>query len=178
VKTNEANLRGYRLELYRDPEDESWAAEVPDLPGCLAGGRSPAEAIDRAEDAIAAWIEAAVADGLPVPPPSPPDEGYSGRFVLRVAKGIHRVLARQAKREGVSLNTYCSNALTQAVTVAQFADLTAGPRIAFVRDHYYVSAGPTQQVGTAVFLAESAGQLWPMAPASDRPYLITAQRST
>jgi predicted RNase H-like HicB family nuclease len=67
VTSREADLRGYRLEIYEDPEDGSWAAEVPDLPGCVAGGASPAEAVERAEDAIAAWIEAAMADGSPVP---------------------------------------------------------------------------------------------------------------
>ncbi|MFI5284596.1 MAG: toxin-antitoxin system HicB family antitoxin, partial [Candidatus Dormibacterales bacterium] len=95
---------------------------------CVAGGQSVPEALERIDDAIAAWIEAAMADGVPVPPPSPADEDYSGRFVLRIAKGLHRQLARQAKREGVSLNAYCSSALTQAATMGQVAELWSRPR--------------------------------------------------
>jgi antitoxin HicB len=122
VTSRVADLRGYRVELYVDPEDGSWAVEVPDLPGCVAAADTPSDAVAAAEDAIAAWIEAAIADGERVPAPSPVIDEFSGRFVLRVAKGLHRELARQAKNDGVSLNTYCSNALVRAVTAAQYGE--------------------------------------------------------
>lgn len=45
-------------------------ARVPDLPGCMSDGETPAEALENAYDAIACWIEAAHSLGRPVPPPS------------------------------------------------------------------------------------------------------------
>ncbi|HEY0834532.1 MAG TPA: type II toxin-antitoxin system HicB family antitoxin [Azospirillum sp.] len=51
-------------------EGEGYTAEVPDLPGCTAGGITPAEAVIDAEAAIRAWIASAEKDGRPVPPPS------------------------------------------------------------------------------------------------------------
>lgn len=36
---------------------------MPDLPGCSAHGRGPADAAREAEDAIALWLETARADG-------------------------------------------------------------------------------------------------------------------
>jgi antitoxin HicB len=34
------------------------------------------------------------------------DEKFSGKFVLRLPKSLHRKLARNAKKENVSLNQY------------------------------------------------------------------------
>ena len=51
------NIRGYVLQVYQDPEDKSWVAEAPDLPGTVAAADSPADAICEIEDAIEAWIE-------------------------------------------------------------------------------------------------------------------------
>ena len=47
-----------------------YVAEVPDLPGCTAGGPTLAEATTAAREAIVAWIEQANRTGQPVPPPS------------------------------------------------------------------------------------------------------------
>ncbi|MCW2237707.1 type II toxin-antitoxin system HicB family antitoxin [Azospirillum canadense] len=47
-----------------------YTAEVPDLPGCTAGGTTPAEATAAARDAIIAWIAEAQRTGQQVPPPS------------------------------------------------------------------------------------------------------------
>lgn len=47
-----------------------YTAEVPDLPGCTAGGATLAEATAAARTAIEAWIAEARRTGQPVPPPS------------------------------------------------------------------------------------------------------------
>ena len=53
------------------PEDGgSYMAIVPDLPGCMSDGETPAEAVENVQDAISAWIEAAHDLGHAVPPPS------------------------------------------------------------------------------------------------------------
>lgn len=43
---------------------------VPDLPDCMADGATPEEALANIGEAIASWIEAAEAWGMPVPAPS------------------------------------------------------------------------------------------------------------
>lgn len=48
-------------------EDGYWVAECPSLPGCLSQGRTRDEAIVNVKEAIEAYIEALVEDGLPVP---------------------------------------------------------------------------------------------------------------
>jgi antitoxin HicB len=46
-----------------------YLARVPDLPGCMADGDTPGEALANAYDAIACWIEAAGEMGRQVPTP-------------------------------------------------------------------------------------------------------------
>ena len=115
----DADVRGYRLDMYRDPEDGSWVAEVPDLPGCVAGGQTAEEAVEMVADAIEAWVDAASASGRAIPLPRAVDEEYSGRFLLRVPRKLHARLAGAAREDGVSLNTYCATALAEAIGVAE-----------------------------------------------------------
>lgn len=96
----------YPVEVFWSDEDEGFIAIAPDLPGCSAFGADEAAALAELKHAISAWKEAAVNAGNPVPPPSRPAAAadYSGKFVLRMAKTMHRQLAQAAEREGVSLN--------------------------------------------------------------------------
>jgi predicted RNase H-like HicB family nuclease len=48
----------------------AYGVVVPDLPGCFSAGDSLDEAIAAAEEAAAAWIDAALDAGAPVPRPS------------------------------------------------------------------------------------------------------------
>jgi predicted RNase H-like HicB family nuclease len=60
----------YPIEVYWSAEDDAWIADVPDLPFCTSHGPTPREAVAEAEDAVAAWLEAAERTGRPIPQPS------------------------------------------------------------------------------------------------------------
>jgi antitoxin HicB len=47
-----------------------WVAKVPDLPGCMSDGDTPAAAAEAVQDAISCWLEAAREDGRAIPAPS------------------------------------------------------------------------------------------------------------
>jgi predicted RNase H-like HicB family nuclease len=55
-----------------EPVDErtAWGVVVPDLPGCFSAGDTMEDALMQAEEAVAAWIEAALDAGQDIPPPS------------------------------------------------------------------------------------------------------------
>ena len=57
-------------------EDGYWVAECPSLPGCVSQGDSKQEAMLNVQDAIAAWIHAARADGREVP-----DDAFQAEIV-------------------------------------------------------------------------------------------------
>jgi predicted RNase H-like HicB family nuclease len=60
--------RGYVVEL-RHEEDDSWTAAVPDLPGAVAVGATPDEAVGDLPTVIDLWIATATERGMPVPTP-------------------------------------------------------------------------------------------------------------
>ncbi len=41
-------------------------------------------------------------------------ETFSGRFIVRLPKSLHRTLVKQSRYEGVSLNQYVTSALAFA----------------------------------------------------------------
>ena len=59
----------YEVILYWSDEDESFIAEVPELPGCAADGPTRQEALSNVEVVIAEWMETARELGRPVPEP-------------------------------------------------------------------------------------------------------------
>ncbi len=59
----------YEVIIYWSAEDEVFIAEVPELPGCIAHGSSPADALAHAQEAIGLWIETAQEFGDPIPEP-------------------------------------------------------------------------------------------------------------
>jgi antitoxin HicB len=105
----------YPLEIFWSAEDEGFIAEVPDLPGCSAWGKTEADAARAAQRAIAAWVEAAQAAGRAVPKPRAvqPVARFSGRFLVRVPRSLHARLSRKAQAEGVSLNQYVAGVLSR-----------------------------------------------------------------
>ena len=104
----------YPLEVFWSDEDRGFIAEVPDLPGCSAFGADEAEAVREAQDAIAAWIEAAKAAKREVPEPSKvePLTAYSGKFLVRIGRELHQRLTRDAQNDGLSLNQYVLKVLS------------------------------------------------------------------
>lgn len=50
-----------------DDGEDYWAAEFPDLPGCLADGQTPNEAVENAEAAKNIWIETELEAGRVIP---------------------------------------------------------------------------------------------------------------
>ena len=62
-------MRKYEIILYWSQEDDGYIAEVPELAGCMADGKTPVEAVKNAEVVIQEWLETAVRLGRPIPEP-------------------------------------------------------------------------------------------------------------
>jgi antitoxin HicB len=102
----------YPVEVRWSDEDDAFIAEVYDLPGCMADGKTEAEAIKAAHVAAHLWIEVAIKQRREVPVPST-EEVASGKFNVRLPTSLHRQLQRRARREGVSLNQLVLTLLAQ-----------------------------------------------------------------
>ena len=62
-------MKDYHINIFYSEPDEGYIADIPDLKACSAFGDTPEEALKEVLIAKAAWIEAALAEGIPVPPP-------------------------------------------------------------------------------------------------------------
>jgi predicted RNase H-like HicB family nuclease len=59
----------YEMIIYWSEEDQAYIAEVPELPGCMADGKSYQEVVNKAEVVIDEWIGTAKELGRDVPEP-------------------------------------------------------------------------------------------------------------
>jgi predicted RNase H-like HicB family nuclease len=59
----------YEVIIYWSNEDQSFLAEVPELPGCVADGKSPEEALANVQVVAREWIETARELGRSIPQP-------------------------------------------------------------------------------------------------------------
>ena len=59
----------YEIIIYWSEEDSAFVAEVPELPGCMADGKTYQEAVANAEIIIEEWLDTARDLGRPIPAP-------------------------------------------------------------------------------------------------------------
>ncbi|HLZ57964.1 MAG TPA: type II toxin-antitoxin system HicB family antitoxin [Ktedonosporobacter sp.] len=62
-------MKDYLINIFYSEEDEGYIADIPDLRFCSAFGETPEEALKEVLLTKAAWLEAAQAEGKPIPLP-------------------------------------------------------------------------------------------------------------
>ena len=62
-------MNKYEIIIYWSEIDNAYIAEVPELAGCMADGKTYAEALKNAEIIINEWIETATSLGREIPVP-------------------------------------------------------------------------------------------------------------
>ena len=62
-------MKDYHINIFYSEEDEGYIADIPDLKFCSAFGDTPEEALREVQIAKTAWLEAARAEGEPIPLP-------------------------------------------------------------------------------------------------------------
>lgn len=59
----------YEIIIYWSDEDEAFLAEVPELAGCMADGKSYTEAVQNIEIVIQEWMDTAIELNREIPKP-------------------------------------------------------------------------------------------------------------
>jgi predicted RNase H-like HicB family nuclease len=65
----EPTMSKYEIIIYWSKADDAFIAEVPELPGCAADGKSHKEALANVEVIIQEWLETARELGRDIPEP-------------------------------------------------------------------------------------------------------------
>lgn len=62
-------MTNYEVIIYYSDDDGCFIAEVPELPGCMADGKTRYEVLQNIEQIIDEWIETAVQENRNIPVP-------------------------------------------------------------------------------------------------------------
>lgn len=62
-------MSDYHINIFYSEDDQGYIADIPDLQACSAFGETPEEALREALEAKKLWLDAAKAEGKPVPSP-------------------------------------------------------------------------------------------------------------
>ena len=130
-----------RYETKIQKSDTGYFAEIPDLPGCMTFCEEFDQLEEMIEDAKKAWFEMSIEDNVEIPEPKE-DKDFSGRFLLRLPKSLHRKLSNQAERDGVSLNQHILNLLSKESsaleTMIEIRDaITDADKAKRVKQHFF-----------------------------------------
>ena len=95
-------------------EGGGYLIEFPDIPGCMADGATPEDAIVSGRDALKSCLLTLREFGDPVPQPASSTTA-SGQWRQRVPKSLHARLTARAEQEGVSLNMLVTTLIAEGL---------------------------------------------------------------
>jgi len=106
----------YKMELYKIETEngEEWVASYPDFNACVGQGKTEIEAISECNANLEVLTAYYKDENIPLPKPKRA-EGHSGKVLVRMSKTIHRVATELAEKEGVSLNAYIAEAISEKI---------------------------------------------------------------
>lgn len=101
----------YLIHQITDESGIYFYGRIIELDGCQSTGETFEEALENLHEAKKGWLEVKLEYQDSIPNPIG-DESYSGKFVVRMPKSLHRRLALEAELEGISLNQYVNYKLS------------------------------------------------------------------
>jgi predicted RNase H-like HicB family nuclease len=95
----------YPIVIHKDRHSD-YGVTVPDLPGCFSAGKSMDQALTRAREAVALYLEVLIEDGQPIPPAGAIEDhrknpDFAGGTWAVVGIDVPRIL--KAKRINISM---------------------------------------------------------------------------
>jgi len=108
----------YKIEIEPIPQDDGggFAARLPELGRytIVGDGETIEEAIQSLNEIKEIMLREWLEQGITIPEPEKEQaiEEYSGKFIIRIPKYLHRDLTVQAKKNGVSLNQFIATLLS------------------------------------------------------------------
>ncbi len=104
---------GFSIQIVNDDEGD-YIAHFIELPNVSAYGDTPQHAIDELKIAWEAMKKSYRKHNEAIPI-APTRKEYSGQFNVRIDKRVHRALAIEAARAGLSLNALIAQRLAHSV---------------------------------------------------------------
>lgn len=114
------NLDDYKILLSTLETEEGieYLAEFREYEFCCGSGLTVDEAVKEAKENLNNYIQELVMLGKPIVEPMK-ELTYSGKFTVRLSKSMHKKAAEMAEEEGVSLNTFINEAISEKVGIME-----------------------------------------------------------
>ena|SRR5215210_2118572 len=100
----------YSYRVQYSPDDEAFIGLVEEFPGLSAFADTLEEAVKEIQTVLAEGLQLLAERGEQIPEPLSRRK-YTGKLVLRLTPTLHRRLAAEALRKGVSLNEHLKEKL-------------------------------------------------------------------
>ena len=116
-KSGNRNLDQYQFTVRPLSEEEGggYLVEYPDIPGCMSDGETIEEAIRNGREALRDCVAVFAESGRQLPKPAI----EAAQWRQRLPRTLYSKLARQAKSEGVSINSLVTAIIAEAVGARQ-----------------------------------------------------------
>lgn len=88
------NLK-YSVQIVWSEDDAAYLAQIPELPGCMADGKTPEEAIKTVYEVAEEWIKSAQEMSRPVP--SPLSVGDYSKMAIEFRSKVQEEVKRQVE---------------------------------------------------------------------------------
>ena len=95
-------------------EDQCYVGSSPGFIGPCCHGKDEAKVYKELCTIVDEWVDIYQQDELPLPE-SFASKSFSGKFVIRVGKELHKALAIKAAKSGESLNNLCTHLLRSSI---------------------------------------------------------------
>ena len=98
-------MHHYQIVIYWNEEEGDFAAEAPELSGCIGYGPTHEVALEAVQKLVEDWLAEAEADGHPIPEPQgrlldePAKQGRAGRRLERIEQRRHKREQARRKRD-------------------------------------------------------------------------------
>ena len=96
-------------------EDQCYVGTCPGLMLGGVHGKNEAQVYKQLCKVVNEWVKIHEKDEAPLPAATANKE-FSGKFILRAGKSLHKSIAIAALRQGESLNNFCVKALQAILT--------------------------------------------------------------
>src|SRR6202521_3121573 len=116
-KITKRNLDSYRFTVRHLSNEEGggYLVEYPDIPGCMSDGETIEEAITNGREALRDCMEVFKESGRKLPKPSI----EAAQWRQRLPRTLYSKLTKQAKNEGVSINSLVTAIIAEAIGAKQ-----------------------------------------------------------
>lgn len=103
----------YKIELY--PTVRGFVAAIPELPGCIAQGKTEIVALEMIAAAKVAWLKIALEGSVSIPEPGEVEGLFRNNFNLQIPRPLYQDLIRRAEKEGVTPNLLITHLLSKYI---------------------------------------------------------------